>query len=147
MTENEAIEELKCYVSQSGTSHPEEIEMSIKALEDVQQYRTIGTVEECKEAVEKLKHYKDLEKQGHLIKGPCKKGDTVYAIIYDYEKEQYVISETMIIEIIENCNGWFFVPLLSRPAFRPKDLGKTVFLTREKAEEKLKEMRGVENAE
>ena len=27
MTENEAIEELKCYTSQLGTSHPEEIEI------------------------------------------------------------------------------------------------------------------------
>lgn len=47
MTENESIEELKCYVSQCGTSFPEEIEMAIRALEEVQQYRTIGTPEEC----------------------------------------------------------------------------------------------------
>lgn len=53
MTENEAIEELKCYTSQSGTSHPEEIEIAIKALEEVQQYRKIGTPEECRAAVEK----------------------------------------------------------------------------------------------
>lgn len=42
MTENEAIEELKCYTSQSGTSHPEEIEIAIKALEAVRQYRKHG---------------------------------------------------------------------------------------------------------
>lgn len=48
MTENEAIEELKCYTSQSGTSHPEEIEIAIKALEEVQQYRAIGTPEELR---------------------------------------------------------------------------------------------------
>ena len=49
MTENEAKEELKCYVSQSGTSHPEEIEIAIKALEEVQQYREIGTPEELQD--------------------------------------------------------------------------------------------------
>lgn len=47
MTENEAIECLKCYRAQSGTSFPEEIEMAINALEEIEQYRTIGTPEEC----------------------------------------------------------------------------------------------------
>lgn len=40
MTEQEAIEELKCYRAQSGTSFPEEIEMAIKALEEVQHWHT-----------------------------------------------------------------------------------------------------------
>ena len=31
----------------------EDLEVAIKALEDVQQYRTIGTPEECRVAVEK----------------------------------------------------------------------------------------------
>ena len=53
MTENEAIECLKCYRAQSGTSFPEEIEMAINALEEIEQYRTIGTPEECRAAVEK----------------------------------------------------------------------------------------------
>lgn len=54
MTEQEAIEGLKCYRAQSGTSYPEEIEEAIKALEEVQQYRAIGTVEECKNSVLKI---------------------------------------------------------------------------------------------
>ena len=53
MTEQEAMEELKCYRAQSGTSYPEEIEVAIKALEEIQKYREIGTVEEFREAVEK----------------------------------------------------------------------------------------------
>lgn len=51
MTEQEAIESLKCYRAQSGTSYPEEIEEAIKALEEVQQYRAIGTPDECKKNV------------------------------------------------------------------------------------------------
>lgn len=47
MTENEAIECLKCYRAQSGTSFPEEIEMAVNALEEIQKYRAIGTVEKC----------------------------------------------------------------------------------------------------
>ena len=31
------------------------LDMAIKALEEVQQYRAIGTVDECREAVEKMK--------------------------------------------------------------------------------------------
>ncbi len=52
MTESEAIECLKCYRAQSGTSFPEEIEMAINALEEIEQYRAIGTPEECRAAVE-----------------------------------------------------------------------------------------------
>lgn len=33
MTEQEAIEELKCYRAQSGTSYPAEIDVAIKAIE------------------------------------------------------------------------------------------------------------------
>ena len=53
MTENEAIECLKCYRAQSGTSFPEEIEMAVNALEEIEQYRAIGTIEECRAAVER----------------------------------------------------------------------------------------------
>lgn len=62
MTENEAIEELKYDCNELGkaipcdTSWGESFEnayaMAIKALEEVQQYRQICTVEECRAAVE-----------------------------------------------------------------------------------------------
>ena len=61
MTEQEAIEGLKCYREQSGTSYPEEIEEAIKALEEVEQYRAIGTQEECRAAVEKQMAKKPIE--------------------------------------------------------------------------------------
>jgi hypothetical protein len=60
MTENEALEALKLEGGLEITGRPirvaqffEGIEVAIKALEEVQQYRTIGTVEECKTAMEK----------------------------------------------------------------------------------------------
>lgn len=61
MTEQEAIEELKCYRAQSGTSFPEEIEMAINALEEIEQYRTIGTPEECRAAMKKQNVNEELE--------------------------------------------------------------------------------------
>lgn len=33
----------------------EAFDMAIKALEEIQQYRAIGTVEQCREAVERMK--------------------------------------------------------------------------------------------
>ena len=61
MTENEAIKELEtsidlakmCTQNYERKNEIQGYEMAIKALEEVQQYRAIGTVEECREAVEK----------------------------------------------------------------------------------------------
>ena len=94
------------------------------------------------DVLEKLADYEDLEEQGRLVKLPCKVGDTVYAIIYDYEVEQYAIKKSEIIEVRENINGIFFVSLINKPAFKFNDFGKTIFLTKSEAEAKLKELRG-----
>ena len=55
MTENEAIEKIKYRMHTAehvaGECGMEDLEMAIKALEEVQQYRTIGTPEECKKSV------------------------------------------------------------------------------------------------
>ena len=57
MTDDEAIERIKYRIHTVeqivGRSGMEDLEMAIKALEEVQQYRAIGTLEECRAAVEK----------------------------------------------------------------------------------------------
>lgn len=61
MTEEVAIKELEtsidlakmCIQNCERKREIQGYEMAIKALEEVQQYRAIGTVEECREAVEK----------------------------------------------------------------------------------------------
>lgn len=56
LTENEAIEAIKSNKPTSGyIILNKALDMSIKALEEIQQYRAIGTVEECGAAVEKQK--------------------------------------------------------------------------------------------
>lgn len=70
MTENEAIEELKYDCNELGKAIPCDTSwgksfenayvMAIQALEEVQQYRQIGTVEECWSAMEKQKEKKPL---------------------------------------------------------------------------------------
>lgn len=57
MTPEEAIKSLQNIV-EYWTYKPTEVEaakMAIAALEEIQQYRAIGTVDECREAVEKQK--------------------------------------------------------------------------------------------
>ena len=63
MTPEEAIERLE-YLESALDGYPPEtgindvfaaIDTAIKALEEIQQYKEIGTVEECREAVEKQK--------------------------------------------------------------------------------------------
>lgn len=59
MTENEAIARIIDHFDvhhHDNRPHPlldKAVEMAIKALEEVQQYRQIGTVEECRAAVNK----------------------------------------------------------------------------------------------
>lgn len=61
MTENEALEELQtsielakmCTQNYERKREIQGYEMAIKALKEVQQYRAIGTVEECRAAVKK----------------------------------------------------------------------------------------------
>ena len=72
MTENEAIEFMKryldadCYTDKCVNAH----NIAIKALEEIQQYRAIGTVEECRVAVEKQKCNNELEShdEKHILK-------------------------------------------------------------------------------
>lgn len=80
MTEKEAIEELKYDHNELGKGIPcdtswgiaidEAYGMAIKALEEIEQYRKIGTMEECREAREKQVPKKpDYEGNGYDDKG------------------------------------------------------------------------------
>ena len=63
MTENEAIRDLQNLIGEYSAYPPEtgvnatvgSLQYCITALKEIQQYREIGTVEECREAVEKQK--------------------------------------------------------------------------------------------
>lgn len=78
-------------------------------------------------AAEKLAEYEDLEEQGRLIKLPCKVGTDIYYILG-------IPNETPC--TIDKCT--FELSDINK-------IGKTLFLTREEAEVKLKELRGGEN--
>lgn len=85
--------------------------------------------------------YEDRHEQGSLVVLPCKVGDTVYISGHEYAAQ--------IDEIVIKANGgitFFWLEYDRGPEleelwdygeFTPKDIGKTVFLTREEAERAL----------
>lgn len=106
-------------------------EMNIdEAIDDAENNRANLDLEVAKENEQitkwftKLKEYEDLEEQGRIIKLPCRIGDTVYYILG-------IPNETPC--AIDKCT--FELSDI-------KKIGKTLFLTREEAEAKLKELRG-----
>ena len=76
MTEQEAIKygkdyfhDLCCAACKVADKHKDFVRMSIKALEEIQQYRAIGTPEECRAAVEKQKELKSTNTCGFITIG------------------------------------------------------------------------------
>ena len=86
--------------------------------------------------LDKLAYYEDLEEQGKLIIQPCKVGDTVYRI---YDKRY--IGEDKVSYLAITRLGLFYINEV-HIATPCDEFGKTVFLTKEDAEAKLKELNG-----
>lgn len=106
-------------------------------------------------ASERLAEYEDLEEQGKLLRLPCKVGTRIYKIVYCLDREfcgcclddygygckcEYYDdeSDTCLNKIIENAryeiiSKQFNFDMIS-------NFGKTVFITKEEAEAKLREM-------
>ena len=86
---------------------------------------------------EKLAAYEDAEEQGLLLRLPCKIGTKVYNITWwdDVQKKVVVKGKTYYRTIHKHK--------VSKSTFGYTDIddfGKTVFLTKSEAEQKLKEM-------
>ena len=86
MTEKEAISRIKDHMEIHRLKEPRAIyitvafSMAIIALKEIQQYREIGTVEECREAVEKQKAKRSVdydEDFGYFVCPSC--GATIIA--------------------------------------------------------------------
>lgn len=107
-------------------------------------------VSECKEhservklAVKKLAEYEDLEEQGLLVKLPCKVGDVLYSINEAMRRIYKVVAINRMIFLLGKihiyCDGSSYLDLICCD-----DIGKTVFLTKEEAEQALKYMESEE---
>ena len=104
-------------------------------------YRNLWAMADLRE---RLKEYEDLEEQGLLLRLSCNVGDTVYCI------EDKKIWDCIVDKVtISRINGvWIEVkapksmPDISAIEYTENAFGKTVFLTKDEAEAKLKELRG-----
>ena len=96
--------------------------------------------ENCKtidDVIDKLAEYEDLEEQGRLVKLPCKIGTEVYDITWwDNVQEKVVIKGKSYYRTVYKHK----VTKLPFTYSDIDDFGKTVFLTKSEAEQRLKEM-------
>lgn len=97
------------------------------------------------EYLEELKSYKDLEEQGLFVRLPCKVGTEVFVIfpgINHYAKCQ--IKKMEIKPNIFEKICYFIEPVVRRGQYLKyfnNEFGETIFLTKEEAEKKLKELK------
>lgn len=112
---------------------------------------------------EKLKEYEDAEEQGRMIIFPCNKGDKLYEFYRECVEDRLGAGETPedIINVRKVYGFEYEDDVLyirasyhsnhselwgghgeDTPEFPVSEIGKTVFLTYEEAEAKLKEMEG-----
>lgn len=95
--------------------------------------RALRCIKKLVAELEPYKEYKDLEEQGLLLRLPCKAGDIVY-YIEDNEINKFVVYSFDIRPLQQFICDYEGIRL------NFKNFGKTVFLTKAEAEQKLKEM-------
>ena len=93
------------------------------------------TNDDIRAVLKKLAAYEDLEEQGLLVRLPCKVGDSAFVIV---GKD---VSKQGIRKIEISDNGIIFKTNRQKRIFSIFEFKKTVFLTREEAENKLEEMK------
>ena len=96
----------------------------------------VETCNECViyQAIQKLAEYENLEEQGLLLRLPCKVRDIIY-----FKSYREAIVSTMVTDILIDSENIIICDEAANQ-FYINDFGKTVFLTREEAEQKLKKM-------
>ena len=109
-------------------------------------YRNLWAMADLRE---KLKEYEDLEEQGLLLRLPCKVGDDIYVIPSEVNyrlnksfgaKGLNAICKQVVDHIEFNSYGYLVSTNEGMTVHRQEAFGETWFLTRDEAEQKLKEM-------
>lgn len=86
--------------------------------------------------ISRLVELAEADKDGRCVVLPCKVGDTVYFALLG------IIVEKQVFSIVSFLNSTRIYCGGTSEYFRPEDIGKTFFLTREEAERALQEMEG-----
>lgn len=87
------------------------------------------------EGVARLRELAEADRDGRLVVLPCKVGDTVYFALLGK------IIEKQVFSIVAFSNSTRIYCGGTSEYFRPEDIGKTFFLTREEAEKALEAMK------
>ena len=107
---------------------PEEIDMDHEAAEQLRQL--------CRNCdLDRLEKLAEADKDGRVVVLPCKVGDTVYFALLGR------IIEKQVFSIVSFSNSTRIYCDGTSEYFRPEDIGKTFFLTREEAEAALEAMK------
>ena len=121
------------YVAENGkvlfhpADLPDDEEITITQLAKDGRYKAL------EEIAEKLANREQAEEQGLLLRLPCKVGDKAYIIVGKDISKQTIQRVTIGSDkILEFCT--------KKRGFAISDIGKKVFLTREEAEARLKDM-------
>ena len=104
---------------------PEEVSTLVKDWSDL---RTI--IGECG-GLDRVRALAEADKDGRLVVLPCKVGDTVYFDLLER------IIEKQVFSIVSFSNSTRIYCGGTSEYFRPEDIGKTFFLTREEADRAL----------
>ena len=104
------------------------------ALDLLKKYQSFGPVDRFRELAQ-------AEKDGRLVLLPCKKGDTLWSY-YDYPT--WGISK-IAVTAVSTLDGITVINTDNYGVIEEKDIGETVFLTREEAETALKKMEEADN--
>ena len=115
------------------------------------------THEDIRKVLRRLAEYEDAEEQGLLLRLPCKVGDTVWVVTspfnvfegIEYNKnlrdecyESFISSVTFYKNSVQYRINAKVTNHFIGAFYNEHDFGKTVFLTKSEAEQKLKEMEG-----
>lgn len=117
MTENEAIERFQKCVENNGKCERckfyvncgiyEMEELAIKALEEVQHYRQIGTVEECRAAIEKQTETLTVDKAKTIAaKAICIGCGYLADCKCDYNGGNCMVSKPMLESVLKSFDDW-----------------------------------------
>ena len=96
--------------------------------------------------IKKLAHYEDMEEQGRLIELPCAVGDTVWEI--DEYAEGFKARPMTVLSIeLKESKGYVYTTYSDEHddfarGYGFDDFGNILFITKEQAEAKLKELEG-----
>lgn len=100
-----------------------------------------------KKCCNKLAEYEDLEEAGLLAKLPCKVGDTIWDIelgrpkCYEIVALSFGYCNDYVEPHVRNEIIYYFSIGFITGSFPASEIGKSVFLTRKEAKEKLKELK------